>query len=287
MILVAGATGSLGGRIAKGLIDRGHPVRILARPSSAYEPLREIGADVAVGDLKDAASLHRACSGVDVVITTASASKRADDTIENVDLLGNRNLISAAARAGVRHMIFTSTLSASRSSPVPLFRAKAAAEAELRASGMTWTVLQPNAFMDVWFGMLIEMPLFSGQPVTLVGESMRRHAFVAEQDVAAFAMAVVENPAARNATVVIGGPEAVTLREVAQAYENACGRPVPVRSVAAGQPIPGLPEVVWGLASALETFDSPVAMEKTARTYGVSLTAVRDFARARVAATNA
>ena len=101
-------------------------------------------------------------------------------------------------------MILTSTLAASESSPVPLFRAKAAAEARLRDSGITWTVLQANAFMDVWFGILIEMPLFSGKPVTLVGESRRRHAFVAEQDVAAFAVAAIDHPAARNATIAIG-----------------------------------------------------------------------------------
>src|SRR5688572_21457486 len=256
MLLVAGATGSLGTRITRALLDRGRQVRILVRPGSQYTALEAAGAEVALGNLKDPASLEHACRGVESVITTASASRRGDDSLENVDLQGNLNLVDAAARAGVRHMILTSTLAASESSPVPLFRAKAAAEARLRTSGMTWTVLQPNAFMDVWFGMLIEMPLFSGQPVTLVGESRRRHAFVAEQDVAAFAIAAVDHPAARNATLVIGGPEALTLREAVQAYEDAGAPRRPIRSVAPGEPIPGLPEPVWGLAAGLETFDS-------------------------------
>jgi NADH dehydrogenase len=284
MILVAGATGSLGGRIARGLIERGASVRVLARPSSDSRALQAAGAEVTRGDLKDPASLARACTGAEAVVTTASMSGRADDTIENVDLQGNLNLIDAAARAGVRRFVFTSTLGASDGSPIELFRAKAAGEGRLRSSGMTWTVLQPNAFMDVWFGMLIERAVFSGQPVTLVGESHRRHSFVAEQDVAAFAIAALEHPSADNTTIRIGGPEAITLREVVRAYGDAMRRTIPVRSVAPGEPIPGLPEVVSLLAANLETFDSPVPMQETARLYGVELTNVRSFARARVAA---
>jgi NADH dehydrogenase len=146
---------------------------------------------------------------------------------------------------------------------------------------MDYTIIQANAFMDVWFPVLIEMPVSSGQPVTLVGESRRRHAFVAERDVAAFAVAAaVGNPAARNTTIAVGGPEAVTLREVVHAYEEALGRSIPVRSVTPGEPIPGLPETVAGFTAALESFDSPVPMEETCRQYGVSLSNVRDFTRA-------
>jgi NADH dehydrogenase len=138
--------------------------------------------------------------------------------------------------------------------------------------------------MDVWFGMLIERPLFSGEPVTLVGESRRRHSFVAEQDVTAFAVAAIDNPAARNAVIVIGGPEALTLREVVDRYGEAQGRTVEVRSVAPGEPIPGAPPAVSGLAAALESFDSPIPMAETAATYGVSLTTARDFVRSRFTA---
>ncbi len=99
-------------------------------------------------------------------------------------------------------------------------------------SGLEWTVLRPDAFMDVWFGMLIEMPVAAGQPVTLIDASRRRHAFVAERDVAAFAIAAVHSPAAKNALVDIGGPEAITFRDAVAAYEQALGRPIPLRSIA-------------------------------------------------------
>ncbi|MGE5242739.1 MAG: SDR family oxidoreductase [Betaproteobacteria bacterium] len=284
MVLVAGATGSLGRKVVNGLLERGKVVRALARPRSQYGPLERAGANVVPGDLKDRASLDRACQGVAAVITTASVSKTGDDSVENVDLHGNQNLIAAADAAGVRHFVFVSTLRASVDSPVPLFHAKGMAETALRESRMAWTILQANAFMDVWFPMLIEAPMLAGRDVTLVGESRGRHSFVAEQDVAAFAIAALQTPAARRATVAIGGPEVLTFTDVVRAYEEAAGRHIPVRRVAPGEPIPGVPEPIWGIAAALEAYDSPVPMEETSRRYGVSPTSVRDFARSRLAA---
>jgi NADH dehydrogenase len=280
MILVVGATGSLGRRITEQLLTRGEDVRVLLRSGQSLVPTHR--ASVAIGDLLDGDSLERACAGVRAVVTTASVSKTGTDTIENVDLRGNQNLIAAAQRAGVGHFVFTSTLSASEQSPVPLFKVKATVERALRDSQMAHTILRPNAFMDVWFPMLIEAAAFSGQPVTLVGQSSRRHAFIAERDLAAFAASALFTPAARNSTLVLGGPEAVTLRDVVNAYERAADRSIPIRSVAPGEPIPGVPEPVWGLAASLEMFDSPVPMDETSRTYGVPLTSVADFARTRV-----
>lgn len=278
MILIAGATGSLGGKIVNGLLESGHTVRALVRPKTDARALMEAGVEVITGDLRDPASLYPACRGADAVISTASASKRGDDSPENVDDQGNRNLVNAALDAGVRHFTLVSAMGASSESPVPVFRAKGMAEQHVRESGVSFTILQPNAFMDVWFGMLIDAPVSNGQPVTLVGESRRRHAFVCERDVAAFAIASISNAAARNAAIAIGGPEAVTFREVVAAYEAAVGRTIPVVSVAPGAPIPGLPEPVWGIAAALETYDTPIPMEETARTFGVTLTSVQAFA---------
>src|SRR5574338_1049213 len=230
MILVVGATGSLGGKIVRGLLDRGEVVRALVRPGRPHDSIGREGATVVVGDLRDRLSLDRACEGATAVVTTASASKTADDSIENVDVRGNENLIAAAEAAAVERFVFISTLNASVESPVPVFRAKGMTEQRLRQSRLVHTILQPNAFMDVWFPMLVERPAFSGQPVTLVGESRRRHAFIAERDVAAFAVSSLRAAAARNATLPLGGPEAVTLKDVVRAYAGAARRSFDVRS---------------------------------------------------------
>ena len=76
MILVVGATGALGGMIASDLLARGESVRVLVRPGSDYTRLVELGAQPVMGDLKDAASLRRACDGVETVITTANSAAR-------------------------------------------------------------------------------------------------------------------------------------------------------------------------------------------------------------------
>lgn len=284
MQLVAGATGSLGGRITRELLRHGGKVRVLVRDGAAASQLEASGAEVAIGNLKDPGSLRRACRGVDVVISTASATRRSDDTPENVDRQGNIDLIDAAQEAGVRRFILVSTLGATEASPVPAFRAKAGAEAHLKESGMEFVVLQPDAFMDVWFGMLIEGPIEAAAPVTLIGESKGRHSFIAEADVAQFAVAVARQPEAVHMTLALGGPEAISFRDAALAYERALGRTVPVESVPPGSPLGSLPEIVSVIATAFENYDSVVPMSETSAAFGVTLTTVDDFARHRVAA---
>src|SRR5687767_11196672 len=111
MILVVGATGELGSKITRGLIAGSRTVRVLSRPSSAYQAAQQLGADVAFGDLKDRRSLGAACAGVDTVVTTANSVRRGgDDTVAAVDLSGTQSLIEAARAAGVRHFIYTSVL---------------------------------------------------------------------------------------------------------------------------------------------------------------------------------
>ena len=176
MILVVGATGQLGGLIARTLLDHGKPVRILVRGDSSYDHLVTAGAEPVTGDLKDPDSLPACCTGVEAIVTTAnSAGRGGDDTVESVDRQGNRNLIEAATAAGVRHFVFTSVLGASPDSPVPFVRAKGETEQRLHDSGMAWTVLQPDAYMDTWVPMVVGGPALAGQSVTLVGEGRRRH----------------------------------------------------------------------------------------------------------------
>ena len=91
--------------------------------------------------------------------------------------------------------------------PLPLFNVKGACEAALKDSGLEYTILGPAVFMEIWIGMVVGIPLAAGQPITLIGQGDHRHnPFVSEADVAAFALAAVDHPAARNAEIGIGGP---------------------------------------------------------------------------------
>ncbi|HSK18694.1 MAG TPA: SDR family oxidoreductase [Longimicrobiales bacterium] len=280
MILVVGATGELGGMITRDLLSRGHTVRVLVRPGSEYGPLLELGAQAVMGDLRDPQSLARACADVTTVITTAnSAGRGGGDTPESVDRVGNRSLIDAARAAGVDHFVFVSALGASEQSPVDFFRAKAETERHLVESGMAWTVLQPNIFMEVWIGMLVLMPVQQGRPVTLVGRGDHRHAMISMGDVAAFAVASVTHPAARNTMLVLGGPQAHTWTDVVRLAELVLGRAVELRYVPPGEALPGLPPVASQLAAQFETYETVIDTSAASATFGVPLTSVEAFLR--------
>jgi NADH dehydrogenase len=280
MILVAGATGQLGGAVTSLLLASGRPVRVLVRAHSNDQELARAGAQVALGDLRDCSSLEPACRGVETVITTANSALRGgDDNVETVDRNGNRHLIDAAKAAGVKQFVFVSALVADPDSPVPFLSAKGMTEDYLRASGVPYTIIAPNAFMEFWIGVYIGMPILRGQPVTLVGEGRRRHSFISASDVARFAVAAVDYRSAVNRKLLLGGPEPFSFRDAIATYQRALGREIPVRSVSPGAPVPLLPEGAWGIAGSFELFDSPVDMTEASRTYGVTLTSLETFVR--------
>jgi len=275
MILLAGATGLLGGMIADRLLGADRETRILVRVGSDFAALVRRGAQPYVGDLRDPSTLISAVRGARVVISTAnSAGRGGEDTVETVEIAGNRALIDAAANAGVEHFIFVSALGAAMDSPIPFLRGKALAEEHLRASGMAYTILQPNLFLEIWAGMLIAAPMLAGLPVYLIGEGTMPHSMISVGDVASFAVASLDNPEARNRTLVLGGPEPLTWREVAARFEKLTGRTAEIRSIPIGEPLPGFPDVITGLATGLATSETPIPMEETARTFGVRLTSI-------------
>jgi uncharacterized protein YbjT (DUF2867 family) len=273
MILVAGATGALGGSVARSLLADGRPVRALVRPGSDHATLIDAGAHIAAGDLKDPPSLARACAGVTTVVTTAnSAGRSGADTTDTVDRHGNRALIDAAAAAGVSHFVFVSALGAAVDSPVDFLRAKGEAEAHLRASGMRYTIVQPDIFMEVWFGMIVAMPLQQGLPITLVEPARARHTFVSSGDVAAFVAGAVTRSTAASETIVVGGPEPLSWQDVVETAGHVVGQTLRVNYVAPGTPLPGLPEVVSHLAAGFESYETVLDMTETAATFGLRLT---------------
>lgn len=286
MILVVGATGLLGGHITRRLLDQGEPVRILVRQGSDYSGLVTAGVEAAIGDLKDPDSVRAACRGVDSVITTANAIGRdGEDNLESVDHIGNNNLIDAAVAQGVRKFVFTSSLGADPGHPMPLLRIKGLVEQRLRASGMTWTVLQPNLYMDTWIPAIVGGPALTGQPVTLVGDGLRQHSMIAVRDVAHYATAALDHPDAHDQTLRIGGPQPFTWRDVVATFERELGKELSIQTIAPGALIPDVPAVVSELAAALAGYDSPLDMLELSRTFGVLPTTVASFVHDFVAST--
>jgi len=280
MNLVVGATGMVGGAIVRGLVERGEPVRAMARDASSETALREAGAEPFRGDLKDPESVAAACRGVSTVITTAnSAGRGGDDTVETVDLEGNRHLVEAAAQSGVEHFIFVSAQGEDPDSPVPFLRAKGLTSQQLRRSGMGYTVLLPDFYMDVWIPLVVLRPVQAGRPVSIVGGGQRRHYCVAARDVAGLAVGCVGNDAALNRDFLVGGPEALSWSDIISTFERVNAVEVEVQSHDPGAPMPGFPDAAAGLMASLETYDSPPPLSESdaESIFGVRLTTVEDF----------
>jgi NADH dehydrogenase len=290
MILVVGATGSLGGRITRGLLEQGKDVRVFVRHNSPSEELAkqgrantaqsliDAGAQPAWGDLKDRASLDAAVAGVDTVITTATTTQRGgEDTLEAVDRRGMLDLIDAAAAAGVKRFIYTSVQGATPDHPLPLFQIKAACEAALMESGMTYTIVQPSIFMEIWIGMMVGLPLMIQQTVTLVGQGDHAHNFISEQDVADYMIAMIDNPEAYNQAVMIGGPASYTWTEIVHRVGERMGAALPLQYVPMGTAIAYLPEEVNTLATAFEMYEDQLDIAETAATYGVRPTTLDEY----------
>lgn len=293
MILLAGATGVLGGAIAKQLLDAGRPVRLLARNRSRIDALVARGADVAIGDLTDLASLHRAMTGVTHVITTANAfivpSRHA---IEAIDVRGNRNLIDAARAAAVRQFVFTSASLPDAYMRIDYFAAKRRTEAYLRASGVPYTILRPAAFMETW-AMVIGEPILKTGATQIFGSGTNPVNFVAVDDVAAIAVLALDRPDAINTDVDIFGPENLTQLEVAGVFERLRGSPakkrhLPVALMKALPPLirPFNPVFARQVAAGALMATIPQAVDPlpSRSKWTVPMTRLDDWARARYGA---
>jgi len=131
--------------------------------------------------------------------------------------------------------------------------------------------------MDVWFPMVLS-PALIGRPVTLISRGLRRHSFIAAVDVAAFAPASIGRREAVNAHIALGGPEAVSWRDVLATFSRILGREIPIATLAPGETIGRLPGIVAGLIAGLDTYDSIIPMTETAARFGVRQTNVDEFA---------
>jgi len=233
MNLIVGATGMLGSEICRLIAEQGGAVRVLVRDSSnpeKVERLRGLGAEVVRGDLKDRASLEKACRGASAVVSTASStvSRQEGDSIENVDRQGQMNLIEAAEEAGVKHFILISFPNVDID--FPLQTAKRAVEDRLRRGRMTYTILQPTFFTEVWLS-----PALGFDPVhataRIYGGGHNKISWISFRDVAKFAAAALGNPQAVNAVIKLGGPAALSPLEVVRLAEQVVGKRVIVEHV--------------------------------------------------------
>lgn len=287
MNLVVGATGLLGSEICRLLAAEGKPAKALVRPTSDQNKVAELetlNVEIARGDLKDRSTLDAACWGVHVVISTASStlSRQEGDSIQTVDLEGQLNLIDAAKAAGVSQFVLISFPQVDVE--FPLQTAKRRVEDHLKNSGLTYTILRPTFFMEVWLSPALGFDVANAK-AQIYGSGENKISWISYRDVAKFAVASLDNPEARNAVIELGGPEALSPLEVVQVFERMKGGKFDVQYVSeealkeqrdtASDP---LQQSFAGLMLYYSRGDT-IDMKKTLQTFPVQLTSVKDYAQ--------
>lgn len=299
LVLVVGATGALGRPVVRLLRERGVPVRALSRHPAQAADLATLGAEVVAGDLTDAASLQRACTGVQRVLAAAHGLLgRGRWRSEAVDDAGHRALFAAAKAAGVERLVYTSAHGAAPEHPVDFFRTKHAVEQALAASGLPHVILRPTAFMEQHVHLFNGKGLLDKGKAQLIGPGTKPRNFVAAGDVAQFAVrALLEDPPPFQ-VLAIGGPGHFSNTQVAELYAREAGIParifrLPVgaaRFIAAlAAPLhPGVARVLrlssLPDAAYSERFDGAADLE---RRWGITLTRLEQFVRERVSESRA
>jgi len=231
MILIVGASGRLGSVVVQHLLTQGKSLRVMTRDSRGLEHLKQQGVEIVSGDLRDRASLASACLGVEQVLAAAHAlDGKGDNNPQTVDDMGNRHLIDAAKAAGVKHFIFVSVQGASPDSPLEFFRIKYRTEEYLRASGLNFTILRPGAYMELW-AQLIGQPIREQGKTTIFGRGNNPINFVSVEDVAHFVSIGLDDARVRNTVIEVGGPENLTMNQVAETFERTSGRQAKKRHI--------------------------------------------------------
>jgi len=212
-LAVTGSTGAVGGRVARRLASSDVRQRLLVRDLSRA-PKVDAGVPVPFVGYADRASATAALEGVTTLfmVSAAESATRLEE---------HRTFVDAAAEAGVRHIVYTSFHGAAADSTFTLGRDHWATEEHIKASGMAWTFLRDNFYLDVLPEMAGEDGVIRGP----AGDGLV--AAVSREDVAASAAAVLAEPGAHlGMSYTLTGPEALSLATAAETISTALGRPI-------------------------------------------------------------
>jgi uncharacterized protein YbjT (DUF2867 family) len=232
-VLVVGGTGMLGGQVVTELLSRGKRVRALVRPASDAARLEQAGVQITRGDMMDPASLDAAMDGAAAVITTAAGyTRHSKGDTAAIDTAGNRNLVDAASRAGIRRFVLTSILTCDQTPQVPHFWNKKLAEDRLEERGVPFVALRPGAFLNA-ITQIGGDPFAKGR-LMWFGSPTIPLTFVLTQDLAGYLADAVDVPGVDGQRIDIGWDRPVSMHEVARISGRLLGQETRVRTLPVG-----------------------------------------------------
>jgi uncharacterized protein YbjT (DUF2867 family) len=227
-VLVAGATGYLGGFVVKELANRGCAVRALVRSAVREEKIREFADEIVEGEVTKPETIAGICDGIDVVFSSIGITRQKDGlTFKDVDYQGNRNLLDEALRAGVRKFVYVSVFNGPALRHLDIVDAHEAFVDLLATSGMGFSVLRPTGYFSD-MGELVKMA--TGGRVWLIGPGTNHVNPIHGSDLAVACVDTIEGSATE---IDVGGPETMSWNDAAQLAFTAVDRPVRISHVPA------------------------------------------------------
>jgi uncharacterized protein YbjT (DUF2867 family) len=247
-VLVTGATGKQGGHLVRELLARGHSVRALTRKpeSPAAAELADRGVTIVPGNFDDEGSLERAARGVDTVFAMSTPFEAGAKTETNEGV----NIVRAASRVRVKHLVYSSVAGADRASSIPHFDSKFEVEKEIRRSGIPFTIVAPVFFMENFLAEWMAAAIAQGS-IAIAVPATRRLQQIAVEDIAQFTALVIERPESFLGKRIDIASDELTLTTAAAAISEASGRPIKYTAV----PIAAARQQSEDLARMYEWFD--------------------------------
>jgi nucleoside-diphosphate-sugar epimerase len=222
MILVTGGAGVLGSRLVKGLVSRGHKVRVLVLPDDpSAERLSDVACEIVYGDVAAAASLAGIFDGVKTVYHLAAIIiSYESDTLWRINVGGTRNMVSGALGAGVEHFIYISSVSASFPQGSDYAQSKLQAEQIVKSQNkMHYTIVRPTLIYGKGQGQEFMMFMDSLTKYTIVpfvGQGEAKKNPVLADDIVAGLLPIAGNHKTYNKTYNFSGGEEINLYDLAR-----------------------------------------------------------------------
>jgi uncharacterized protein YbjT (DUF2867 family) len=274
VILLTGATGTVGSALLRRLTAAGTPVRCLVRDPKRLGPER-VRVQIALGDLANPASFRNALRGVSTVIhLAASIRDQPRGSIEELNAMATLRLVRGAEKAGAKRFVFASAMNASLQSPTRFFRAKALAQRAVEASDLETTVFSPSIVYTPGDPWLTILDRFSHLPVLpIAGGGETRFQPIWAEDVADCIMAALDRPAGPSENghraFDLAGPEVLSYDEIVELALRPTGRRRPLLHVpmpAVRASLRGLERIVgppvFATAEEAELMDEPMTSSR-------------------------